>query len=67
MERALRAARVATYVSFVLYGTLPGTWVVRTGPDLIRQAETETTADRTRRAETAANHPRPCEMAARDH
>ncbi|MFC9131985.1 MFS transporter [Streptomyces sp. NPDC057099] len=28
MERSLRAARVATYVYFVLYGTLLGTWVV---------------------------------------
>ncbi|WP_346173603.1 hypothetical protein [Streptomyces cuspidosporus] len=67
MERSLRAARVAISVCFFLYGTLPGTWVVRTGPGLIRQAETETTADRTRRPETAANHPRQCEMAARNH
>ncbi|KUN23259.1 MFS transporter [Streptomyces antibioticus] len=29
MERPLRAARVATYVYFVLYGTLLGTWVVQ--------------------------------------
>ncbi|GAA2766579.1 hypothetical protein GCM10010103_56200 [Streptomyces paradoxus] len=29
MERSLRAARVATYVYFVLYGTLLGTWVVQ--------------------------------------
>lgn len=28
MERSLRAARMATYVYFVLYGTLLGTWVV---------------------------------------
>ncbi|MHC3472629.1 MFS transporter [Streptomyces sp. 7R007] len=28
MERSLRAARVATYVYFVLYGTLLSTWVV---------------------------------------
>ncbi|MFE8964287.1 MFS transporter [Streptomyces iakyrus] len=28
MERSLRAARLATYVYFVLYGTLLGTWVV---------------------------------------
>ncbi|WP_234352806.1 MFS transporter [Streptomyces sp. NRRL B-1140] len=28
MERSLPAARVATYVYFVLYGTLLGTWVV---------------------------------------
>ncbi|MFD7495956.1 MFS transporter [Streptomyces sp. NPDC059832] len=28
MERSLRAARVATYVHFVLCGTLMGTWVV---------------------------------------
>ncbi|MFF6951150.1 MFS transporter [Streptomyces iakyrus] len=28
MERSLRSARVATYVYFVLYGTLLGTWVV---------------------------------------
>ncbi|MGA5899622.1 MFS transporter [Streptomyces venetus] len=28
MEHSLRAARVATYVYFVLYGTLLGTWVV---------------------------------------
>jgi predicted MFS family arabinose efflux permease len=29
MERSLRAARVATYVYFVLCGTLMGTWVVQ--------------------------------------
>ena len=28
MERSLRAARVATYIYFVLCGTLMGAWVV---------------------------------------
>ncbi|MFK4188893.1 hypothetical protein ACI2L4_33650 [Streptomyces sparsogenes] len=47
--------------------TAVGARVLRTGPDLIRQAGTETAAGRTRRPETAADHPRRCEMAAGDH
>lgn len=44
--------------------TAVGARVLRTGPDLIRPAQTETAADRTRRP---ADHPRQCEMAAGNH